>query len=58
MKMFLTATFIIQLASAKTKIESGTISGLAKHYVHSMRQNSHSEIYSFKTGIDKQGIKL
>ena len=31
MKMFLTVTFIIQLASAKAKIESGTISGLAKH---------------------------
>ena len=31
MKMFLTVTFIIQLASAKAKIESGTKSGLAKH---------------------------
>ena len=31
MKMFLTVTFIIQLASAKAKIESGTTSGLAKH---------------------------
>lgn len=31
MKMFLTVTFIIQLASAKSKIESGTTSGLAKH---------------------------
>ena len=31
MKMFLTVTFIIQLASAKAKIKSGTISGLAKH---------------------------
>ena len=30
-KMFLTVTFIIQLASAKAKIESGTKSGLAKH---------------------------
>ena len=31
MKMFLMLTFIIQLASAKAKIESGTTSGLAKH---------------------------
>lgn len=31
MKMFLTVTFIIQLASAKEKIESGITSGLAKH---------------------------
>ena len=31
MKMFLTVTFIIQLTSAKAKIESGTKSGLAKH---------------------------
>lgn len=33
MKMFLTVTFIIQLASAKAKIESGTRLGLAKHCV-------------------------
>lgn len=32
MKMFLTVTFIIQLASAKVKIESGIRTGLAKHY--------------------------
>lgn len=31
MKMFLTMTFIIQLASAKSKIEQGIKTGLAKH---------------------------
>lgn len=32
MKMFLTVTFIIQLASAKAKISNGIRTGLAKHY--------------------------
>lgn len=31
MTMFLAMTFIVQLASAKTKIESGILTGLAKH---------------------------
>ena len=31
MKMFLTVTFIIQLALAKAKIESGITNGLARY---------------------------
>ena len=31
MKMFLTVTFIIQLALAKSKIDSGITKGLARH---------------------------
>ena len=31
MKMFLTVTFIIQLASAKAKISTGIKTGLARH---------------------------